>query len=145
MNNTLKIDYKYIRIEGNIVAADTGRAKGVFAMISKLLLSGEMEKGDADLMKEIDAWFECELPFPPQCGQGDPVVCFFKTENSDMMMKMIKPQLWLLEKYNIPYYVIYTNNPGEILYEDEYQVVVRVEKPVTEEKQTMWFQVKDQF
>ena len=144
MKSGLKKDYKYIRIEGNVIAADTGHAKGVFAIISKLLLSGEMEQGDADLMKEIDAWFETELPFPPQCGNGDPVICFFKTDNADMMMKMIKPQLWLLEKYNVPYYVIYTNNPGEILYEDDFQIVVRAERQIVEGRQAMWFQVKDQ-
>ena len=54
------------------------------------------------------------------------VVCFFKTENSEEMMKMIRPALWLLERYNHPYYLVYTNTPGEIVYEDQYQVVVRV-------------------
>ena len=48
------------------------------------------------------------------------------------MMKMIRPAMWLLEKYHHPYYVVYTNDPGEIVYEDQYQVVVRVEDPVIE-------------
>ena len=33
----------------------------------------------------------------------------------------------LLDKYNHPYDVVYTNFVGEIVYEDEYQVAVRVE------------------
>ena len=49
-----------------------------------------------------------------------------KTENSDEMMKMIRPALWLLERYDHPYYLVYTNTPGEIVYEDQYQVVVKV-------------------
>ena len=29
--------------------------------------------------------------------------------------------MWLLERYDHAYYVVYTNFPGEIVYEDEYQ------------------------
>jgi hypothetical protein len=39
---------------------------------------------------------------------------------------MIRPALWLLERYNHPYYLVYTNTPGEIVYEDKYQVAVKV-------------------
>ena len=56
-----------------------------------------------------------------------------------MMMKMIAPLMWLLEKYEHPYYVVYTNFPGEIVYEDEYQVVVKVdENVVIEDLQDNW-------
>ena len=39
---------------------------------------------------------------------------------------MIRPALWLLERYNHPFYLVYTNSPGEIVYEDQYQVAVKV-------------------
>ncbi|MDO4860501.1 MAG: hypothetical protein Q4A48_05705, partial [Bacillota bacterium] len=98
-----------------------------------------MEEEDADLYKEIDKWFSEILPYPPQCRDQEKVVCFFKTENSDEMMKLINPALWLLEKYNHPYYMVYTNFPGEIVYEDEYQVAVKVEEiPAIEEVQNSW-------
>ena len=42
------------------------------------------------------------------------------------MLKMITPAMWLLERYNHPFYVVYTNDPGEIVYEDDYQVAVKV-------------------
>ena len=42
-------------------------------------------------------------------------------------MKMITPAMWLLEKYKHPFYVIYTNFPGEIVYEDKYQVVCKID------------------
>ena len=54
------------------------------------------------------------------------MVCFFKTENSEEMLKMIRPALWLLERYNHPYYLVYTHTPGEIVYEDKSQVAVKV-------------------
>ncbi|MBR4122418.1 MAG: hypothetical protein IKR06_03920, partial [Erysipelotrichaceae bacterium] len=55
------------------------------------------------------------------------------------MMKMIRPALWLLEKYNHPYYLVYTNSPGEIVYEDQYQIAVKTDGfLIIEELQKSW-------
>ena len=43
------------------------------------------------------------------------------------MMRMIRPAMWLLEKYDHPYYVVYTNTPGEIVYEDKYQIAAKTD------------------
>ena len=43
-----------------------------------------------------------------------------------MMMRMITPAMWLLERYDHPFYVVYTNSPGEIVYEDDYQIAVKI-------------------
>lgn len=108
-------------------------------MLNKMVEDGVMEEEDEGLFHEIDEWFAEELPWPPQCKRQEKVICYFKTENSDMMMKMINPLLWLLERYEHPYYVVYTNFPGEIVYEDEYQVVVKVdENIVIEDVQANW-------
>ena len=82
----------------------------------------------------MDKWFVEILPFPPQCNGKEKVVCFFKTENTEEMMKLIRPALWLLEKYNHPFYVVYTNTPGEIVYEDQYQVAVKVDGELDRER-----------
>ena len=118
--------YRYVRIRGQELAENTMYAKGIFSMCWQLVQNDTMEPEDADLFREIDAWFVDHLPFPPPCRNQEKVVCFFKTENSDEMLRMIRPALWLLEKYNHPYYLVYTNTPGEIVYEDQYQVAVRV-------------------
>lgn len=121
------------------MAANTRTAKGIFSMLNKMVEDGVMEEEDEGLFHEIDEWFAEELPWPPQCKRQEKVICYFKTENSDMMMKMINPLLWLLERYEHPYYVVYTNFPGEIVYEDEYQVVVKVdENIVIEDVQANW-------
>ena len=119
-------DYKYVRIQGLELAENTMYAKGIFSMCMQLIQNDVMDEEDAALYREIDSWFADILPFPPQCRNQGKVVCFFKTENAKEMMKMIRPALWLLEKYHHPYYLVYTNTPGEIVYEDQYQVAVRV-------------------
>ena len=122
------MDFKYVRIQGREVAANTRYAAGIFSVCWKLIQDDVMDEEDVALFKEIDSWFAEELPFPDVCGnEGDePAVCFFKTENTELMLKMITPAMWLLERYNHPFYVVYTNDPGEIIYEDDYQVAVKV-------------------
>lgn len=119
------MQYKYVRIQGQELAENTMYAKGVFSMCMELIRKDVMDEEDRGLFEEIDSWFAEELPWPPPCKRQEQVVCFFKTENADEMLKMIRPILWLLEKYHHPYYVVYTNTPGEIVYEDKYQVVVK--------------------
>ncbi len=131
--------FKYVRIQGKELAINTKYAKGIFSMLQKLVRDGVMEDEDADLYLEIDSWFSEFLPYPPQCMRRENVVCFFKTENTDLMMKMMNPLMWLLQKYDKPFFVVYTNTPGEIVYEDEYQVVVKAGfDPVYEEMQPSW-------
>ena len=131
--------FKYVRIQGRELAANTKYAKGIFSMCMKLIQDNVMEQEDAELFLEIDKWFSEVLPYPPQCMRRENVVCFFKTENTEMMMKMIRPAMWLLDKYKRPFFVVYTNTPGEIVYEDDYQVVVKAGfDPIYEEMQPSW-------
>lgn len=120
-----KTDFKYCRLQGKVFAANTKAPRGIFSILRKLSVDGVMANEDEELFKEIDSWIAEILPWPPQCQNKENVICYFKTENSQAMMKMIKPLLWLLERYKQPYFMVYTNYPGEIVYEDEYQVVVK--------------------
>lgn len=135
----MKLNYKYVRIQGQELAANTMYAKGIFSMCWQLIQNDVMDEEDTGLFKEIDSWFAENLPWPPQCRNREKVVCFFKTENTEEMMRMIRPALWLLEKYHHPYYLVYTNTPGEIVYEDKYRVVVKVTGDLTiEPVQPSW-------
>ncbi|MBQ0014308.1 MAG: hypothetical protein KBS82_03195 [Oscillospiraceae bacterium] len=124
------MNFKYVRIQGKERAPKTNYAKGIFSMCWSLIGQDIMDEEDTSLYLEIDKWFSEILPYPPICNSEAKVICYFKTENTDMMMKLITPAMWLLEKYNHPYYVVYTNFPGEIVYEDEFQVVVKVDDSV---------------
>ena len=127
MEKSLISRFKYVRIQGQELAENTMYAKGVFSMCWQMIQDDIMNEEDASLFKEIDDWFASELPWPPQCKNQEKVICFFKTENSTEMLNMIQPAMWLLERYNHPFYLVYTNTlPGEIVYEDKYQVAVKV-------------------
>lgn len=120
------MQFKYVRIQGRELASNTRFAAGVFSMCWKLVQDDVMDEEDTALFQEIDSWFAEHLPYPDPCMRRENVVCYFKTENADEMMRMITPAMWLLERYGHPFYVVYTNQPGEIVYEDDYQVAVKV-------------------
>lgn len=122
--------FKYMRIQGRELSANTNYAKGIFSMVWSLINENVMDEEDVDLYREIDAWFAENLPYPEPCMNRERVVCFFKTENSKEMINLITPAMWLLERYNHPFYVVYTNFPGEIVYEDKYQVAVKIDDTV---------------
>lgn len=80
------------------------------------------------MFKAINTWFENNLPEPPVCKTGDQkVITFFKTDTTEEMIKHIEPAMALLDKYNHPYDVVYTNFAGNIVYEDEFQVAVQLD------------------
>ena len=122
-----KLQFKYVRIQGKELARNTMYAKGVFSMCMQMIRAEVMETEDAELYMELDSWFAENLPWPPPCKNQEPVVCWFKTENADEMIKMIRPVLWLLERYHRPYFLVYTNTPGEIVYEDQYQICAKTD------------------
>ena len=127
MDKDIVSRFKYVRIQGQELAENTMYAKGIFSMCWGLIQEDIIDEEDSLLYKEIDDWFANELPWPPQCKNQEKVICFFKTENSKEMLNMILPAMWLLERYNHPFYLVYTNTlPGEIVYEDKYQVAVKV-------------------
>ncbi len=132
-------EFKYVRIQGKELARNTMFAKGVFSMCWQLIQDDVMEEEDRDLYKEIDGWFAEHLPWPEPCKNQEAVGCGFKTENADEMMRMIRPAMWLLEKYDHPYYVVYTNTPGEIIYEDQYQIATKTDgRLIIQELQESW-------
>jgi len=134
--------YKYMRIQGRNLVANTMTGRGVFSICMEMIRNQVMEQEDADLYMEIDGWFAENLPWPEPCKRQESVVCFFKTENSEEMMKWMKPALWLLDRYNQPYYLVYTNTPGEIVYEDQYQIVARVDDIVVDGVPKSWSEGK---
>lgn len=85
--------YQYVRIQGQELAENTMYAKGIFSMCWQLVQNNTMDEEDAALFREIDSWFAESLPYPSQCRNQEKVVCFFKTANTEEMMKMIRPAL----------------------------------------------------
>ena len=121
------MNYKYMRIQGRELSYVTQYPKGIFSMCWRLVLDGKMDKEDEECFKAIDAWFKENLPELEPCKQGEKVITFFKVDTTEEMQQKLAPAMELLDKYAHPYDVVYTNYVGEIVYEDEWQIAVKVE------------------
>ena len=122
------MEFRYMRIQGRELSYVTKYPKGIFAMCWRMIYDGVMEEADAKKFEAINEWFVENLPNPEVCMSGDKaVITYFKTATTEHMIKQIEPAMELLDKYNHPYDVVYTNFVGEIVYEDEYQVAVWVD------------------
>ncbi len=70
--------------------------------------------------------FKENLPEPEPCKNHEKVITFFKCESTLEMIEKLTPAIRLLDKYQKPYDVIYTNFVGTIVYEDNWQIAVQV-------------------
>ena len=75
----------------------------------------------------IDEWFKANLPEPEPCVNHEKVITFFKCDSTAEMAARLEPAIALLDKYGKAYDVVYTNFVGTIVYEDAWQVAVKVE------------------
>lgn len=119
---------KYMRIQGREIAYRTQKPVGIFVLNWRRIRDGVYSTEDAEIYEKTHKWFLDNLPEPPFYGNDNEnsqgAVTWFKTENSGEMLERIQPLIDLLEKYDIPYDIVYSNYVGKIIYEDDYQVGV---------------------
>ena len=65
------MQFRYCRIQGRELAANTRTGKGIFSMLNQMVTDGVMEEEDVGLFKEVDSWFVEELPFPTMQAPGE--------------------------------------------------------------------------
>ena len=121
------MECRYMRIQGREDSWVTGYPKGIFSICWRLILDGMMQPKDEQVFRDIDNWFKEHLPEPEPCKTWEKVITFFKTASTAEMQEKIAPAVRLLDKYARPYDIVYTNTVGTVVYEDDWQVAVRVE------------------
>lgn len=119
---------KYVRIQGHEIAYRTQKPVGIFILNWRRIRDNVYSPEDVELYNQTHQWFLDNLPQPPFYGEDNDnpqgAITWFKTENCKEMLERIQPLIDLLDKYEIPYDIVYTNHVGNIIYEDEYQVGV---------------------
>ena len=85
----------------------------------------ELTQADHDRIEIVFAWFNEHVPAPPFSSADWPtdVVAWFK-DDARAAIWMIRDLVTLLEENGVPVRMLRSSNPGRILYEDEYQIVV---------------------
>jgi len=123
---------KYMRIQGREKSWITKQPVGIFTLCARKIKDGTFNKIDTDKFDIAEKWFIENLPYPPFYGENNNdanantqgAITYFKTANAGVMIEKLAPMFELLEKYQVPYDIVYTNFVGKIIYEDEFQVGV---------------------
>lgn len=123
----IDMKYKYMRIQGREDSYVTKYPKGVFSLCWNLIRDNILKETEKELFISIDEWFKVNLPEPEPCINHEKVITFFKCESTEEMLSKLEPAIALLDKYEKAYDVVYTNFVGTIVYEDNWQVAVKVE------------------
>ncbi len=121
---------KYVRIQDRENAWVTGYPRGVFGLCWKLIREEKLAPEDERLFRDTDRWFRENLPEPEPCINREKVITFFKTGASEEMQEKLAPVLAMLDRNGCPYDIVYTNAVGTVVYEDRWQIAVRVENGV---------------
>ncbi len=102
-----------------------GLPVGIFGACHHLRRAGRLSAEDDKLFGDIDAWFDQELPTPPFYADGNSIkaITWFK-HSATHLIDALGPLRDLLDRYQVPYDVVRTGDPGTIVYEDEFQVAV---------------------
>ena len=121
---------KYARIQARYTGR-TGKPVGLFAANWHLLNAGRFSEEDKALFLKTEEWFRNNLPVPPFYDKENPeknnpqkAITHFKTDAIAKYEEQIHVLTGLLEKYDVPYDVVFTNTVGEVIYEDDEQVAV---------------------
>lgn len=103
-----------------------GLPVGVFVAVDHLRRAGRLAPDDEALWLAIDDWFVAHLPEPPQYADGNSLgaITWFKTPVPALMQRRVDVATRLLSKYGVAWSVSASDAPGEVVYEDEYQVAV---------------------
>jgi len=86
---------------------------------------GRLSPEDDKLFSDLDDWFEREMPSPPFYSDGNTIraITWFKGTAKSLMLALA-PLRALLDKHQVEYRVVETDDPGTIVYEDDFQVGV---------------------
>lgn len=125
----MEIFMKYYRVHTKDIAYITQQPRGIFTAIGKLVDGGVLtEEETAEYWKNRE-YFEKVLPVPPYYEQGNPdkaVTWFKNTAQGNDIYSQMTFYREMAAKYGLELFMSECDVvPGEIVYEDEFQVAVK--------------------
>ena len=112
-----------------VVGADDEHHRLLTGIITEARLlrdDNKLEPYEEQRLEDLYGWLDTHLPCPPFSSGQFPqdAVAWFKAGSSGFIARM-----WdivaIIEDHDVPVRLLKSRNPGKILYEDEYQVLVK--------------------
>ena len=114
---------KYKRIQVGYNAYSTGRPAGIFSACHHLRRNGKLALHEDQLFERIDLWFKQNLVEPQfyRDGNAEKAISWFKPAG-DHFVERLFPLVELLVSHGVECQTVCTEDPGRIIYEDDFQV-----------------------
>jgi hypothetical protein len=111
-----------------VVGGDDEHHKLLTGLVTEARLlrdKGELASYDIEHLEAIYEWLNSNLPCPPfsSSNWSRDVVSWFKDSAKEPIEKM-RDLTVLLESHGRLVRTLYSKNPGKVLYEDDFQIVV---------------------
>lgn len=120
---------KYYRVHTADQAYLTKQPRGIFTAVGKLVDAGVLSEAETEEYWNNRRYFEDVLPVPPFYDQGNPdgAITWFKdTEEGNRIWAEMTFYRNMAVKYGMQLYLSEcTDIPGEIIYEDDFQIAVK--------------------
>jgi len=109
----------YIRFNTYRRDEDSGRRQGVFQAAYRLLDGGDLARDEWKAIRAALDWFKQHLPAPKDI---DPRAIFWFDATAGESTRHVWALVNLLREHGIESEMIRTDEPGEVVYRDAYQV-----------------------
>ena len=120
---------KYYRVHTADQAYLTKQPRGIFTAVGKLVDAGVLSEAETEEYWNNRRYFEDVLPVPPFYDQGNPdgAITWFKdTPEGNRIWEEMTFYRNMTVKYGVQLYLSEcTDIPGEIIYEDTFQIAVK--------------------
>ena len=99
---------------------------GIFVAVDHLRRAGRLNAADESTYFDLDDWFREKLADPPFYDDGNSIgaVTWFKTVAAADMIARLEPLRDILDRYDVRHDLVESTDPGQIIYEDDYQIGV---------------------
>lgn len=110
---------------------DSGHRSGVLVAAHALRDEGDLLRDEHETLRVLLAWFTENLPVPKvlKVSEHRRAISWFKPSANEAIRRMWELKI-VLESHGYHVNVLRTEQPGSILYEDEWQVVAKPSKGV---------------
>ena len=120
---------RYYRVHTADQAWLTKQPRGIFTTVGKLVDAGVLSEAETEEYWNNRRYFEAVLPVPPFYDQGNPdgAITWFKdTPDGNRIWEEMTFYRNMAVKYGVQLYLSEcTDIPGEIIYEDTFQIAVK--------------------
>ncbi|MCE3002243.1 MAG: hypothetical protein LW860_06015 [Xanthomonadaceae bacterium] len=115
----------YIRFVVGSEGEDHRQLTGIVTEARLLRDRGHLTPEEEDRLERTYAWLNANLPCPPfsTAGWSRDAVSWFK-DSAEAAIREFRLLATLLEEHGRPVRMLRSRNPGKVLYEDSFQVVV---------------------